>query len=85
MELAFYRKFRMTDTVKLQFRWDVYNVFNNTNFRGVNAVLQPSSAVLNNPAPNATIIESAVIPASFGQATSTRDARQMQFGLKIIW
>ena len=25
------------------------------------------------------------IPASFGQATSTRDARQMQFGLKIIW
>jgi DNA-binding winged helix-turn-helix (wHTH) protein len=49
------------------------------------AVLQPSSAVLNNPAPNATIIESAAIPASFGQATSTRDARQMQFGLKIIW
>lgn len=85
MDLAFYRNFRIADTVKLQFRWDVFNVFNNTNFRGVNAVLQPSSAVLNNPAPNATIIESAVIPASFGQATSTRDARQMQFGLKIIW
>jgi hypothetical protein len=84
-DLAFYKNFRVTDTVKLQFRWDVFNVFNNTNFRGVNAVLQPSSAVLNNPAPNATIIESAVIPASFGQATSTRDARQMQFGLKIIW
>ncbi len=84
-DLAFYRNFRVTDAVKLQFRWDVFNLFNNTNFRGVNAVLQPSSAVLNNPAPNATIIESAVIPASFGQATSTRDARQMQFGLKIIW
>jgi len=84
-DLAFYRTFRVTDAVKLQFRWDVFNVFNNTNFRGVNTVLQPSSAVLNNPSPNATIIESAVIPASFGQATSTRDARQMQFGLKIIW
>ena len=84
-DLALYKNFRVTDAVKLQFRWDVFNVFNNRNFRGVNAVLQPSSAVLNNPVPNATIIESAVIPASFGQATSTRDARQMQFGLKVIW
>ena len=84
-DLALYKNFRVTDAVKLQFRWDVFNLFNNRNFRGVNAVLQPSSAVLNNPVPNATIIESAVIPASFGQATSTRDARQMQFGLKVIW
>jgi hypothetical protein len=84
-DLAFYKNFRVTDTVKLQFRWDVFNFFNNTNFRGVNAVLQPSSVVLDNPAPNATVIESAVIPSSFGQATAARDARQMQFGLKIIW
>jgi hypothetical protein len=39
-DLAFYRTFRVTDAVKLQFRWDVFN--DNTNFRGVNTVLQPS-------------------------------------------
>jgi hypothetical protein len=84
-DLAFYKNVHITDAVRLQFRWDIFNFFNNTNFRGVNAVLQPSSAVLDNPAPNATAIESAVIPSSFGQAAGARDPRQMQFGLKIIW
>ena len=32
-----------------------------------------------------TEIVSATIPGSFGQATRTRDPRQMQFGLKILW
>jgi len=32
-----------------------------------------------------SVIETATIPASFGQATRTRDPRQMQFGLKILW
>ena len=31
-DLAFYKNFPLTNGVKLQFRWDIFNIFNNTNF-----------------------------------------------------
>ena len=33
-DLAFYKNFPLTSGVKLQFRWDIFNFFNNTNFLG---------------------------------------------------
>ena len=48
--------------------------------------MNPSGVVLNNSDPaKATAITSATIPTSFGQATRTRDPRQMQIGFKLIW
>jgi hypothetical protein len=89
-DLAFYKNFRLTSGVKVQFRWDIFNFFNNTNFKGpsgggtggFNNTMSPSSVTLNSAR---TQITNAVIPATFGQATATRDPRQMQFGFKLLW
>ena len=83
-DLAFYKNFPLTGGVKLQFRWDIFNVFNNTNFlfQDLQMTLNPSSVTLNGAGNE---IANAVIPGNFGQATRTRDPRQMQFGFKLIW
>ncbi|HUG90476.1 MAG TPA: hypothetical protein VML55_06565, partial [Planctomycetaceae bacterium] len=83
-DLALYKNVRAGGRVRVQFRWDIFNVFNNTNFllQGLNASMGPSAVTLNAAR---TEIVGATIPASFGQATRTRDPRQMQFGLKILW
>lgn len=83
-DLAVYKNFRVGDRVKVQFRWDIFNVFNNTNFlfAGMNTTMGPSAVTLN---ADRTVITNAAIPASFGQATRARDPRQMQFGFKILW
>ena len=33
-DLAFYKNIPLSGRVKLQFRWDIFNFFNNTNFLG---------------------------------------------------
>jgi hypothetical protein len=90
-DLAFYKNIPLTGGVKLQFRWDIFNFFNNNNFLGVasggtgggfNNVMSPSAITLNAAQ---TTITSATIPSSFGKATRTRDPRQMQIGFKLIW
>ena len=83
-DLAFYKNFPIGGRAKVQFRWDIFNIFNNTNFlfAGLNTTMNASGVVLNAAR---TEIASATVPTSFGQATSTRDPRQMQFGFKILW
>jgi hypothetical protein len=90
-DLSFYKNIPISDRIKFQFRWDIFNFFNNTNFlsganSNFNNVLSPSNITLNssNPA-TATAITTATTPANFGRATRTRDPRQMQFGFKILW
>jgi hypothetical protein len=89
-DLAFYKNFRLKGNVRFQFRWDIFNLFNNNNFLGVgagfDAVMDPSAVVLNSAnVATATAITSATIPTNFGQATRVRDPRQMQLGFKILW
>jgi Carboxypeptidase regulatory-like domain/TonB-dependent Receptor Plug Domain len=83
-DLALYKNIPLRNGVKFQFRWDIFNIFNNTNFlfQDLNVRMDPSAVTLN-AAGNQ--IASATIPASFGQATRVRDPRQMQFGFKLIW
>jgi hypothetical protein len=83
-DLAFYKNIPLGNRVKLQFRWDVFNIFNNTNFlfQNLNTTMNASSVTLNAAR---TQIASATIPGNFGQATLTRDPRQMQLGFKILW
>ena len=59
---------------RFQFRWDIFNLFNNTNFLmvGLDNVLGAGNVVLNNANPAlATAITSATPSGSFGKATRT--------------
>lgn len=65
------KNWRMRERYGLQFRAEMFNVFNTVNFRGHNA----GTAAFG--------IENSLANASFGRAGSTRGAREIQFGLKF--
>jgi hypothetical protein len=83
-DLAFYKNFPLKGGMKFQFRWDIFNIFNNTNFlfQDLDVQMDPSAVTLNAAG---NTITSATIPGNFGQATRVRDPRQMQIGFKLIW
>jgi hypothetical protein len=83
-DLAFYKNISLTDRVRLQFRWDIFNIFNNTNFlfQGLNTTMGLSGVCSTRTGPRSSATN---VAASFGQATRARDPRQMQFGFKILW
>jgi Carboxypeptidase regulatory-like domain/TonB-dependent Receptor Plug Domain len=83
-DLAFYKNIPLKNGMKMQFRWDIFNIFNTTNFLFQDMVrtMNASAVVLNSAQ---TEIVSATIPGNFGQATRVRDPRQMQIGLKLLW
>jgi Carboxypeptidase regulatory-like domain/TonB-dependent Receptor Plug Domain len=84
IDLAFYKNIPLKNGMKLQFRWDIFNIFNNTNFlfQNMDSTMDPSAVVLNAAR---TEIVNATIPTNFGQATRTRDPRQVQIGIKLLW
>ena len=92
VDLALYKNIKVNDRVKLQLRFEVFNLFNRVNFitnassaGGVDNVLDASDVTLDAPLASATRITSSTIPSNFGQATSARDPRQAQFGIKLIF
>ncbi|HWP43474.1 MAG TPA: carboxypeptidase regulatory-like domain-containing protein, partial [Blastocatellia bacterium] len=69
----------ITERVNTEFRAEVFNIFNHTNFSPPDA----ASRVIFNGVDAAG---RGVVPASFGQLTRTStSSRQIQLGLKIIW
>jgi hypothetical protein len=87
-DLSFYKNFEVGGRTRFQFRWDIFNIFNNTNFllAGLDNTFGVSNVVYDNPDPRqATTIVSAQQSGTFGQATRTRDPRQMQIGFKILF
>ena len=91
VDMALYKNFNLPTGMKLQFRWDIFNLLNRANFlsganSGFNNVMNATAVTLNSAdRSTATTITGATVPATFGQATRTRDPRQMQIGFKIIW
>ena len=68
-DLSLFKTFPLkSETRVLQFRWEIYNVFNHTQFSGVDTTARFD------PAGNQ-------VNAQFGRITSTRLPRVMQFGL----
>jgi hypothetical protein len=64
LDLAINKNIRITEGIKLQFRSELFNIFNHTNF---------------GPPTNTTT------SAAFGTITNTLPARQIQFGLKLLF
>ena len=88
VDLALYKNFPIGGRARFQFRWDIFNLFNTTNFlhRNINVNYNPSAVTFNTGnAATATSITGATVPNNFGQATLARDPLQMQFGFKILW
>jgi hypothetical protein len=87
-DLSFYKNFHLRGRTRFQFRWDIFNIFNNTNFllTGLDNTFGVTNVVFDNADPSqASTITSAQPSGSFGQATRTRDPRQMQIGFKILF
>jgi len=88
LDLAFYKNIHLSGRVKMQLRFEVFNITNRVNFiglgsQGVDAVMDPTAITLDGPLATATRITGETIPASFGRAIATRDPRQAQFGIKL--
>jgi len=71
-DLSLTKLFSFSERLHLQFRTEVFNLFNHTNFNGPNPVVYASAT--GGPSPTAGVIT----------ATSTT-SRQIQFGLKLLW
>ncbi len=83
-DLAFYKTMRASSRAQVQLRFEIFNVFNRTNFlsQNLNNTMNLASVTLD---PAQTKIVAYTPAGTFGQATRTRDARQMQFGLKVLF
>ena len=89
VDLSFYKNIHVSSRVKAQFRFEVFNIFNRTNFlsNGMNILYQPSAVTFDsgNASTATQITGFSGVPGNFGQATLTRDARQAQFGIKLTF
>ncbi len=85
-DLAFYKNIPLGGHVQVQFRFEIFNVFNRVNFTSVDTSLNPIDVTYNTgDASTATSITAFTPSGSFGQAQGTRDPRQAQFGFKITF
>jgi hypothetical protein len=71
-DLSLTKVFPFSERLHLQFRTEVFNLFNHTDFNAPNPVVYASAT--GGPSPTAGVIT----------ATSTT-SRQIQFGLKLLW
>jgi hypothetical protein len=86
VDLSLYKNIKISGRVKAQLRFEVFNVFNRANFTGVSTSLRPIFATLDTGSQRtATTITDFQPAGDFGQAGSTRDARQAQFGIKLTF
>lgn len=74
-DLTLSKNWYPTDAFRIQFRAEMINAFNHTQFTG-----------LNTTCPNTATSLSCVVEGSrFGQLTSTRNPREVQLGIRVSW
>jgi hypothetical protein len=89
-DLALFKNIKLGEKREVQFRWEVYNVFNRANFRDIDAALM-YGVVQVNPAGSASCTAAgntctAVVKqtrTTFGTPTSARSPRVMQGSIRI--
>ena len=72
VDFSISKTFLLTERVNLQFRSEIFNIFNHTNFNTPNPIVFTSAA--SGPSPTAGLI-----------TATTTTSRQIQFGLKLLW
>ena len=91
-DLAFFKNFKFGEKRALQLRWEIYNIFNHTNFRDIDAGLA-YGLVVNNPStstPKAACSLTNICTTSFqqtnarfGAVTAARTPRVMQASIRF--
>ena len=89
-DFALFKNIKLGETREVQLRWEIYNVFNHTNFRDIDAATTWGVVQVNpNPALACTAagnICTAVVKqtrTTFGTPTSARSPRVMQGSIRI--
>ncbi|MBM3727941.1 MAG: hypothetical protein FJW40_21260 [Acidobacteria bacterium] len=72
-DTALFKNFAVREKMRLQFRWEAYNLFNHTQFSAVDATARFNVAT------------GAQENARFGEFTGARNPRQMQFALRFYF
>ena len=75
-DFSVFKDFRFTERVRLQYRAEFFNIFNHTQWFGVNTGISAA-----NPGDPVT----AATRGTSGQFTSTRDPRNIQMALKLLF
>jgi hypothetical protein len=73
VDFSMAKNFGLTERLKLQFRAEMFNVFNWVNFRAHNLSVAGGG------------IENNFSNGGFGRANSTRGPREIQFGMKLTF
>jgi hypothetical protein len=85
VDLALYKNIRLGKRLRTQLRFEVFYVFDRTQFLNIDSSLDPIAVALDASLASATKVIRSELPLSFGQATKARDSRQAQFGVKLIF
>ncbi len=86
LNTAVQKNTKLSERFNLQFRWEVFNILNRKNF-----IIPSFPGLAQGANTSATSVASAIAPGNFGQITTTAgyplnaSARQIQFGLKLIF
>jgi len=75
-DISLYKNTQITDRVRAQLRVETFNTFNHTQF------VNPGSGI---SVPNPSTTVTAATAGTTGRLTATRDPRNMQLGLKILF
>jgi Carboxypeptidase regulatory-like domain len=92
-DASLYKNIKVSGRVKVQLRFEVYNVFNKVNFQGNSmtnggalTAYTPNNVVFNTPTgATATKIISATPAGNFGQFTAANDPRTAQVGIRLMF
>ena len=68
--MTFVKNIPIREKVKFQFRWEMYNAFNHTQFTGANSTAQFDA-------------KGSLVNTAFGQLNSARDPRIQQMSLRV--
>ena len=89
-DFAVFKKIRLGENREVQLRWEVYNIFNHTNFRDIDAALTYGVVQVNpNPSLACTAagnVCTAIVKqtrTTFGTPTNARSPRVMQASIRF--
>jgi hypothetical protein len=74
-DMTIFKNFPIREAMRLQFRWELYNAFNHTQFTAIDTAARFDPRAAGNPQVN----------ARFGEFTAARNPRIMQFALRFYF